>query len=76
MKVQHDKVPLSEFEPGAVYRLSMNNIPLYTAKVVKFHGGCWATVQVCDCLYEPMKSEYVEGKEYDIKVATYDIAKV
>lgn len=76
MKVEHSKVPLTEFEPGGTYRFSINGTPLYTAKVVKFHGGCWATVSVINCLHEPMKNEYVAGTEYDIKVATYNFEKV
>lgn len=73
MKVEHTKVPLSEFKPGETYRLSMNGIPLYNATVVKFHGGCWATVRVSECLYEPLQHEYTVGTEYEIKVAQYEV---
>ena len=46
MKPQHDKVATEEFTPGSTYRVAMNGNDLYDAEVVKFHGGCWATVRV------------------------------
>jgi hypothetical protein len=73
MKIEHEKVPVTEFVPGSVYRVGMNGTDLYTAEVIKFHGGCWATVRVKECLYPAMKADYAAGNEFDIKVAMYDL---
>ncbi len=71
--IQHEKVDKSEFQPGATYSVSMNGVPLYVAQVVKFHGGCWATVRVQQCLNDELLSYYQPGTEFDIKVAQYTI---
>jgi hypothetical protein len=71
--VEHQKLPVSEFTPGRSYRVGMNGRPLYNAEVVKFHGGCWATVRVQECLYDAMQAEYRPGTEFDIKVAMYEL---
>jgi hypothetical protein len=70
-KPVHDKVPIEQCRPGESYIVSMNGNDLYQAEVLKFHGGCWATVKVIKPLYEPMFSAYAEGTELDIKVANY-----
>jgi hypothetical protein len=75
MKVEHEKVPVTEFTPGETYVVGMNGNDLYEAEVVKFHGGCWATVRVRTALYEPMAKDYSPGMEFDIKVAQYDLRK-
>lgn len=76
MKIEHPKVSLESFVPNATYRLSMNGKALYTAKVVKFHGGCWATVRVVECLYPDFSNSYLPGTEFEIKVAMYNIERV
>lgn len=76
MKVEHTKVPLTEFKPNHLYQVGMNGQPLYLAKVVKFHGGCWATVSIEQCLYDAMAAEYPVGREFEIKVAMYEIEPV
>ena len=73
MKPVHDKVPVEEFTPGQTYRVGMNGTPLYTATVTKFHGGCWATVQVQEPVNDDMAALYKPGMEFDIKVANYEI---
>ncbi|HBB26070.1 MAG TPA: hypothetical protein DCZ59_07355 [Bacteroidetes bacterium] len=73
MKIEHDKVPVTEFTPGQHYTVAMNGRPLYTAEVVKFHGGCWATVRVETALDEQMQQHYKPGTTFDIKVAQYEI---
>lgn len=73
MKIQHDKLPVEEFTPGSHYKVSMQGRPLYTAEVIKFHGGCWATVCVKEALDADMAKHYVPGTTFDIKVAQYEI---
>lgn len=75
-KPVHDKVPVQECQPGESYIVSMNNTELYQAEVVKFHGGCWATVKVERPLYLAMAKEYEAGTEFDIKVANYTMVHV
>jgi hypothetical protein len=50
----------------------MQGKQLYTAEVIKFHGGCWATVRVLEPLLSEYASDYAPGTEFDIKVAQYD----
>ncbi|NQW30639.1 MAG: hypothetical protein HQ472_09010 [Ignavibacteria bacterium] len=75
-KPVHDKVPVEEFLPGEKYVVSMNEKELYEAEVVKFHGGCWATVRVTKPLYSAMAADYTVGNEFDIKVANYKLEKL
>ncbi len=75
MKPVHEKMPKDSFEPGQTYRVSMNGKELYDAEVVKFHGGCWATVRVQEPLLEEMALDYAPGTEFDIKVAQYDFIR-
>ena len=71
MKPVHDKVPVQEFTPGSVYRIAMNGEELYDAEVVKFHGGCWATVRVRNVIEGAHSQHYTADMEFDIKVANY-----
>lgn len=73
MKIEHDKVPVENFTPGSRYTVSMQGRPLYSAEVVKFHGGCWATVRVEKALDAAMEKHYQPGTTFDIKVAQYEI---
>jgi len=75
MKPQHDKVPKEEFTPGERYNVALRNQPLYEATVVKFHGGCWATVRVERALSDATASLYPVGSEFDIKVAEYEVTR-
>lgn len=74
MKPVHDKVDKEEFVIGNTYNISLRGKPLYAAQVVKFHGGCWATVRVTKPLAEETAKLYTPGVEFDIKVAEYDVA--
>lgn len=73
MKPVHEKVATSEFMPGRTYSIALNGRSLYEAEVVKFHGGCWATVKVQKPLDEALAKDYTPGMEFDIKVANYEI---
>ena len=74
MKIEHEKVPVQEFTPGSRYTVGMQGRPLYTAEVVKFHGGCWATVRVEKALDQDLEKHYPPGATFDIKVAQYEIS--
>jgi hypothetical protein len=73
MSIQHDKVALEEFQPGQQYNVALRGTALYRAEVVKFHGGCWATVKVIEPNNQEMAKYYTEDATFDIKVAEYDI---
>ena len=75
MKPEHDKVATEEFIPGSTYKVAMNGKDLYEAEVLKFHGGCWATVRVDKPAEGDGGKPYRPGMEFDIKVAQYDIQK-
>ncbi len=74
MKIEHEKVPVQEFTPGNRYTVALQGRPLYTAEVVKFHGGCWATVRVDKALDQDLEKHYSPGTTFDIKVAQYEIS--
>jgi hypothetical protein len=67
---QHEKLP-KELAPetGGVYTLVHEGEALYEAEIVKYSGGCWATVRVTD----PLKhaDTYKIGDEFQIRVAMY-----
>lgn len=73
MKPVHTKVAKDEFVVGNYYNISLKGRPLYSAQVVKFHGGCWATVRVENPLSEETADLYSRGSEFDIKVAEYEV---
>ncbi|MBK6292217.1 MAG: hypothetical protein IPH85_06665 [Ignavibacteria bacterium] len=73
MKPVHDKVAKEAFVVGNTYNVSLRGKPLYAAEVVKFHGGCWATVRVTKPLSDETAQMYSPGAEFDIKVAEYDL---
>ncbi len=73
MKPIHDKVAKEEFVIGNTYNVSLRGKPLYSAEVVKFHGGCWATVRVTKPLSDEVAQMYTPGTEFDIKVAEYEL---
>lgn len=74
MKPIHDKLPVSTFEPGVTYSFALNGQPLYRADVVKFHGGCWATVRIVDVNDPTLAGTYQPGMTFDVKVANYEIS--
>ncbi|MCX6140497.1 MAG: hypothetical protein NTX15_06695 [Candidatus Kapabacteria bacterium] len=73
MKPIHDKVAKEEFVIGNTYNVSLRGKQLYAAEVVKFHGGCWATVRIANALAADTANLYTPGAEFDIKVAEYEI---
>ena len=73
MKPVHDKIAEENFVPGKTYRVGMNGKDLYDAEVLKFHGGCWATVRVARTIDPSVAKHYTTGMEFDIKVANYEI---
>jgi hypothetical protein len=74
MKPVHEKLPKESFESGRTYTVSKDGYELYKAEVIKFHGGCWATVRVTEPLHKDFYLDYAPGTEFDIKVALYSFA--
>lgn len=71
MKPVHEKLPKDSFEAGKTYTVQKDGVQLYKAEVIKFHGGCWATVRVHEPLLAALAQDYAPGTEFDIKVALY-----
>jgi hypothetical protein len=71
-KPTHQKVSEADFILGTEYELALNGTPLYRARVEKFHGGCWATVQVTSVVSTNAVG-ITPGMVFDIKVAEYQV---
>lgn len=69
----HEKLPKDSLQKGNVYTLLHNEAPAYEAEIVKYGGGCWATVRVTDPLDNT--KFYKPGDEFDIRVAMYEYAE-
>jgi hypothetical protein len=71
---QHEKLP-KELAPdkGGIYTLLHNGAPAYEAEIVKYGGGCWATVRVTDPLEDARV--YKTGDTFDIRVAMYEFVE-
>jgi hypothetical protein len=74
----HEKLP-KELAPerGGIYVLApldQNSTVTYEAEIVKYGGGCWATVRVTN----PLESTryYKAGDTFDVRVAMYEFSRV
>lgn len=72
MKPIHEKLPKDALALGRTYVVTMAGTPLYEAEIVKFSGGCWATVRVTRAMLESASVSYTTNAEFDIKVAQYE----
>jgi hypothetical protein len=74
---QHEKLPKDLApERGGTYALSMTGTgaAAYEAEIVKYGGGCWATVRVTNPLENAR--HYKVGDTFDIRVAMYEFARL
>lgn len=69
MAMIHEKLP-KESAPrkGEVYTVCHNGTPLYDAEILKYGGGCWATVKVV----KSSSSLVRDGDSFDMRVAMYE----
>lgn len=69
MAILHEKLP-KESAPrkGEVYTVCHGGAPLYEAEILKYGGGCWATVKVV----KSESSMVQEGDSFDMRVAMYE----
>ncbi|MCU0427043.1 MAG: hypothetical protein MUF71_15605 [Candidatus Kapabacteria bacterium] len=72
--IKHEKLPKdARPEQGGVYTLLHEGAPVYTAEILKYSGGCWATVEVKESLDTALP--YTPGDTFDIRVAMYEFAQ-
>ncbi|MCS6808608.1 MAG: hypothetical protein RML40_08150 [Bacteroidota bacterium] len=73
--IYHEKLPVdARPKQGGIYTLLHQGKPVYTAKIVQYSGGCWATVEVCESLDTTFP--YKPGDTFDIRVAMYEFVAV
>lgn len=76
MAMLHERLPKDKApEQGGVYTVVLNNAPIYDAEIVKYGGGCWATVKVVRPLEGANADLYTPGSEFDVRVAMYEFRK-
>lgn len=69
MAMVHEKLPKDQApRKGEVYTVSHNGTPLYDAEIVRYGGGCWATVTVVKSNNEMVNA----GDTFDMRVAMYE----
>lgn len=69
MAVVHEKLPKDKApRKGGVYTVSQNGTPLYDAEIVRYGGGCWATVTVVSSRTDMVRP----GDTFDMRVAMYE----
>ena len=71
--IKHEKLP-KEARPdkGETYTIAHNGRELYRAEVIKYGGGCWATVKIVDPLTMAGDPAFNAGTQFDLRVAMYD----
>jgi hypothetical protein len=69
MRHKHEKLPKNARpSEGGAYTLLHNGTPMFSARLTKYDGGCWATVRVI----EAVDSAYKADDSFDIRVAMYE----
>jgi hypothetical protein len=69
MRHKHEKLPkAARPNEGGVYTLLHQGMPMFSAQITKYDGGCWATVRVT----EGIDSAYKADDSFDIRVAMYE----
>lgn len=77
MAMQHEKLPKDQApRKGGRYAVYHQGQALYEADIVKYGGGCWATVQVAGAVSEPYANVYKPGDTFDMRVAMYEFRSV
>lgn len=73
MHIKHEKLPKdARPEEGGTYTLLHQGVPVYAAEILKYGGGCWATVRVTEALDATLP--YNSGDTFDIRVAMYEFS--
>lgn len=73
MTMQHEKLPKDQApRKGERYTVCSAGKPLYEAEIVKYGGGCWATVQVVRPVDEQLANVFHPGDTFDMRVAMYE----
>lgn len=68
----HEKVPKDQLQQGQEYLFIHNTTPVYEAEIIRYGGGCWATVRVTNPLENTRY--YKPGDEFEIRVAAYEVS--
>lgn len=68
---RHEKLPKdSAPQEQMKYVVVQGETPLYTAEILKYGGGCWATVKVCEAM-EGYEQLFRPNDVFDLRVAMY-----
>lgn len=71
-KLSKDEAP----ETGAEYRFyTKESQELFDAKICKYTGGCWGTIEVTN-VTSNLSNVYSPGMKFDVKMAMYDFSKI
>ncbi len=73
MAMQHEKLPRDQApRKGERYTVCREGTALYEADIIKYGGGCWATVQVVSPVAGQYADMYRPGDTFDMRVAMYE----
>ncbi len=76
MAMQHEKLPKDQApRKGERYTVCHEGKALYEADIVKYGGGCWATVQVVGAVDEQVADMYRPGDTFEMRVAMYEFRR-
>lgn len=68
---RHEKLSKAEApHEGNEYVVVQGETPLYTARIVKYGGGCWGTVQV-QAVMEGYENIFRADDTFDVRMAMY-----
>ncbi len=72
-RMNHEKLP-KEARPdkGGTYTVAHEGRELYRAEIVKYGGGCWATVKIVDPMSMAGDPSFAAGTQFDLRVAMYE----
>ncbi len=76
--IHHTKLSKEESPiVGSEYRfLTKESQELFDAKICKYSGGCWGTIEVTTVLSSQMEQFYKAGMQFQVKMAMYDFVKI
>ena len=70
--MKHEKLPKEQApRKGGRYTVYREGQPLFDADIIKYGGGCWATVQVV-AVDERVAEMYRPGDVFDTRVGMYE----
>jgi hypothetical protein len=72
-KLSKDESPVT----GAEYTFfTKDSQELFNAKICKYTGGCWGTIEITSVSSPSLENIYSPGMKFDVKMAMYDFSKI